>query len=346
MLFGFFRSYGFFVTASLFVGCAIGIGVFGGIDLVKAKFAQEFGADTVLGVRRGTEKLMTPEISVPPESGELNGIAVNEPTKDFGTDRESASNIDNDLLKRIETALPKVKKNEGITAESFLVADLDSGSILTERNIEDVLPIASVTKLVRAIVAKERFAEDDPIRISREAVATYGTAGSLVAGEEILVRDLLYALLIESSNDAAEAIAIEAGRIDFLRAMNAFAVTIGMDDTYFKDASGLSPDNRSNARDLLKLARYIMANKKELLSITKTKTYRTKQHVWNNTTLLLALPAYAGGKNGFTDEALRTALSFFDVKGSDGRIHTLVVVVLRSSDREGDGKKLLQQINS
>lgn len=230
-----------------------------------------------------------------------------------------------------------------ISSDAYLVADVERGEILLEKNSASRMHIASISKLITAILATDKYSLDSVLTVSREAVETYGQSGGLQSGERLTLRSLLHALLLESSNDAAEAIAINAGRLNFVRAMNAFAITKGMLDTEFEDPSGLG-DNISTAKDLYILAKYIFEKRHDIIDVTAKKVYSDEGHNWKNPVKLLAYDSYLGGKNGYTDEAGRTSLAFFDLIGSDKKHHTIVVIVLDSENRESDVLNLLEMI--
>jgi D-alanyl-D-alanine carboxypeptidase len=230
---------------------------------------------------------------------------------------------------------------------SFLVGDLDTGQIILEKNSEMVLPIASVSKLMTAVIVKDSFDQHKQVTVTRSSVNTYGSAGGLIAGEKVLVTDLLYPLLMESSNDAAEVFAEGFGRSSFLKKMNLKAHELGMADTTYSDPSGLTYLNVSTVGDLFLLARFIDQKKPELWDITRIREYAILSHKWQNANHQLAKTSFIGGKNGYTDEALRTTVSLFEIplkiKGKATKEKKrIVIVVLKSNDREGDIDKLLR----
>ena len=113
----------------------------------------------------------------------------------------------------------KAKENPSplkISAESYLVADAETGEVLLEKNADTVHPMASVSKLLTAIVSKDHIDTRHQAVVSKDSYNTYGAEGELSTGEKILVSDLFYPLLMESSNDAAEVLADDYGRDNFL----------------------------------------------------------------------------------------------------------------------------------
>ncbi|MEO8637425.1 MAG: serine hydrolase [Candidatus Taylorbacteria bacterium] len=253
----------------------------------------------------------------------------------FDTNEAVAGADEKNLIKKIEESLPK-KIELKTTAFSYVAADLDSGEIFLEKNKDEVLPIASVTKLVTAYVSLQNLKQDEIITIPKSATDTYGETGELKSGEKIRVGDLLYPLLFESSNDAAETLARIHGRVAFLDAMNEAVLAMGATHTAFSDASGLSPRNTSTSLDLFKIAEFIYKKEKIIFDITKLSSYTTKTHTWTNSALFLRVPSYLGGKNGYTDEADRTAVSLWNIPQKNGVNRNVVVVVLKSEDRNTD----------
>lgn len=234
-------------------------------------------------------------------------------------------------------------------ALSYLVADVDTGEIILEKNSDMVLPIASISKLLTALVAKDLFDPHESILVSKSSIDTYGTSGGLFLGEKILVLDLFYPLLMESSNDAAEVFARAEDRTKFLSQLNQKAIELQMLKTSFEDPSGLSSRNVSTAQDLLKLVQHIDKNHKDIWDITRVKEHAILKHKWQNGNNQLKKSYFIGGKNGFTDEALKTTVSVFDIPfvlkdKTEKQKRKIAVVVLRSNDRDGDVDKLLRFI--
>lgn len=170
-----------------------------------------------------------------------------------------------------------------LQAGAYLVADVESGDILLSKNMDAKLPIASVSKLVTALTSLEAVSQSQTTTLSASAINTYGTSGHLSVGEQINTGELLYPLLLESSNDAAEAIANHYGRNRFIEQMNNKVKMMGLLDTSFDDPSGLSPFNISTAKDLFKLAKYIYKNKTQIIDIALLDSYVSKQSSLNHT---------------------------------------------------------------
>ncbi|MEK9177900.1 MAG: serine hydrolase [Patescibacteria group bacterium] len=246
-----------------------------------------------------------------------------------------------DLINAATLALPLGADNR-VTADGYIVKNLTvGGSVVIEHNSDKSMPIASLSKLVTAIVARQLIDPNKKITLTKEITATYGNTAQFRTGETFLAKDLYYPLLMISSNDAAEAFARNYGRKAFLQSMNDFVQSIGAYRTYFADPSGLSPDNVSTANDLAIILNWIRLNDPEILNITKLKAKNIKLHTWVNPTHFLSWSNYLGGKNGYTPEANRTGVALFTM-GS--RKNVYVIVVLGSAMRDADMVKLLRKI--
>lgn len=250
---------------------------------------------------------------------------------------------------------PKIKPSVPrpyITAESYLVANLVTGEKYIDFNSDKVFPIASVSKLYTALVVHHLFDLQKDIEINQNALDAYGDAGHLVLGEKFKPDELLHVLLLESSNDAAVAFADSFGYKDFMEQMNAFAQEIGMHNTKFKDSSGLSPDNVSNASDLLTLTKYLYASEKGILDISKryqidiaTTTDHGYHHLININPFSMR-EDFIGGKTGRTQQAKEAMVSLFNQE-INGTVYPIAIIVLRSDygEREINTEKLLGQFN-
>ncbi len=238
-----------------------------------------------------------------------------------------------------------------LTTNTYLIFDLETGdviNILKNRNIDNsnkILPIASITKLMTAVVALENIPKDDQVYINWESVKVYGEQGSLKEGDSYEVWDLIHAMLLESSNDAAEALAIQYGRPDFIELMNKKAEEIGMVSTFYFDASGLSFKNVSTVSDLSKLAQYIEKEHSIIWDITRLKNYRKDNRIWYNNNHFAGDANYYGGKNGYIDEAKKTLISIFELPISpNNELRKVGAVLLYSDDASSDMEKISSYI--
>jgi D-alanyl-D-alanine carboxypeptidase len=241
-----------------------------------------------------------------------------------------------------------------LSAGAYSVTDLESNETIVGKNDQKILPIASITKLMTALVAQEMLPSDQVVTISSSAYNTYGNTGNLRVGEKLTVKNLFYPLLLSSSNDAAEALAEAVGRERFLAEMNNRAKKLGLTNTFFADPSGLSPANTSTTADLAKLANYLYHYQPNILAITREKSYKLGRHTWTNLNNISLMSNYLGGKNGYTEEANRTLVSIFQVPITststagttmgEKKSRLLALVLLQSSDRKGDARGLLNYL--
>jgi D-alanyl-D-alanine carboxypeptidase len=237
-----------------------------------------------------------------------------------------------------------------VSAEAYLVGNLDTGEIYIKHNEESVFPIASISKLITAMVSRRNMSRNQKITITQSMLDAYGEAGHLELGESFTMSELMYPLLLESSNDAAEALAQSYGYENFIKKMNVLTANLGMSKTAFQDASGLSPGNVSTAEDLFALARYIYLTEKPLLEITRKSVVNLASttdhgpHTFHSINPFPLDPNFLGGKTGRTTEAKESMLSLFRYnKGL--KSYPVAIIVLRSEfrDREIDSSILFEQ---
>ncbi len=232
-----------------------------------------------------------------------------------------------------------------LTDAASLVADLTSGTSFASANGDARWPTASIAKLMTATVVEDKLnvatATATAITITENMFAADVTEQALVVGGRYAVSDLLRAILLPSSNVAAEALASFYGREAFLAEMNARAAVWGMNNTHFDDPSGISAGDESTANDLLKLAEKLYADYPQILRITRTPQATITEENSGKKILLKSINEFAGdadfvgGKTGYTDQADGNLLSVFRNGGKP-----LVVIVLGSSARFDDTKAL------
>ncbi len=215
----------------------------------------------------------------------------------------------------------------------------DNLKILFGENIHKVKSVASISKIMTAIIAIESGKIDDTIVIDEEVIKAYGSAIYIQPGEEIKLLDLIYGLMLRSGNDAALAISkYVSGSVDeFVLNMNKKAKRIGMKNTTFHNPSGLDNvvGNYSTAYDMAVLTSYAMKNE-IYQKIVKTKKHVVKTnknvYIWTNKNKLLTLYKYAtGGKTGFTEKAKRTLVTTASYKNLN-----LVAVTLNDGNDFND----------
>jgi len=203
------------------------------------------------------------------------------------------------------------------TSKSSIVMDMDSGRVLYEKNADEQRLIASITKIMTAVIAIENGNLDEEVTVGEEVLTMYGSNIYIELGEKMTLRNLLYGLMLRSGNDAAIVIAYYIGGDEesFVKLMNDKAKEIGMTNTVYRNSHGLDEvtQNYSTARDMALLSIY--ANKidsyKEIVATKKwTVQSDKKSYVWNNRNKLLYSYKYAtGGKTGYTPSAGRTLVT-------------------------------------
>lgn len=272
------------------------------------------------------------------------------------------------IQKTIKTApretLP-VKKQEAkeieISAKSVLVFDFKQDFFLYEKNTHEQRPIASLTKLVTAAIALDYSKLDEVVSISKNAVNVEGNSGFLKEKELLTIYDLLAAALLESSNDAAYALAEYTGNKlipnqetssasvkTFVRAMNQKFSDLGLVNSNFTDPSGLEDSKSfSTAYDFANFIKYLRNNPNYdvIWEVLKLKTYETRSniasHEFKSTNSLLdKLDGVIGGKTGYTDNALGNLLLV--LAGPNNT--EIIYLVMGSDDRFGEMRKLIDWV--
>lgn len=225
------------------------------------------------------------------------------------------------------------------SAKSAILMEADSGAIVYEKNAYEMLPMASTTKIMTAIVAIESCDLDKFVEITADAVGIEGSSLYLKEGERYTMRDLIYGLMLQSANDAAVAIAIDcAGSIEgFADLMNRKANELGLSNTHFMNPNGLDSEGHyTTAFDLARIAIYGLKNP-EFAKIVSTKQYKIGDKVVvNHNKLLRIYDGCVGVKTGFTKKSGRCLVSAAERDGVK-----LVCVTLADGDDWGDHTSLL-----
>ncbi len=260
------------------------------------------------------------------------------------------------LLRQIETIKREISviqnliRNANLRQSSAAVAhmavDLSDRTVISEKNPDLVRPIASVTKLMSAMIATENLSSSDEITLTPEMLRPYGSSPVLFPGAKVTVDDLVKASLIQSTNDASEALTFFMERGVFVDLMNKKAKEIGMENTVFHDAHGLNPANRSTARDLTKLISYAVENHPDIFAITKNNDFwlpdpagrMLKFYNMNN---FYYLSGFIGGKTGYLPEARQTLASVFEING-----RPTIIILLGSDNRQADFFSILRMISN
>ncbi len=235
-------------------------------------------------------------------------------------------------------------KGPEITATHYLVADVESNSILASSDLDAVAPIASVTKLMTALVAAEHINLDDTVYVSQERYVTT-LIPRLQGRNYVSMYSLLQLLLVESSNEAAEVIATQVGRERFIELMNEKALALGLLHTTFADPSGLEDENVSTVSDLLRLVQYIHHNRSFILELTHDQNLPTAYAggqfgELENFNVVEDDETFIGGKIGETMAAGQTSVSLHELD-INGTKRTLAFIILGSKERNDDVHRLL-----
>lgn len=237
------------------------------------------------------------------------------------------------------TQLPSVSAQSAILIESI------SGEVAYEKNAHTRMPMASTTKIMTAIVAMELGDPTMMVEIPREAVGVEGSSIYLYEGERLSLEHLLYALLLESANDAAVAIAVAlSGTEDaFVEKMNQKAEALGLSDTHFTNPHGLDHEEHyTSAADLARLAAYCIHNElfRTIVSTRRITIPLNDQEgarlLLNHNRLLRSYDGTIGLKTGFTKRSGRCLVSAAERDGV-----TMIAVTLNAPDDWNDHRNML-----
>jgi D-alanyl-D-alanine carboxypeptidase (penicillin-binding protein 5/6) len=231
-------------------------------------------------------------------------------------------------------------------AQAAILYDAESGRVLFEKRADDEMLIASLTKIMTAIVAIENGRLDELVTVGPHAVGVEGSSIYLKEGEKIPLETLLYGLMLRSGNDAAVAIAEHVGGSveGFVHMMNEKAEYLGLEHTHFANPHGLDAEGHySSARDLAVLTAYALKNPvfKEIVK-TEVKTVPWPGEKWHrkfyNKNKMLRFYQWADGvKTGYTKRAKRTLVASATRDGQQ-----LITVTLNDGDDWKDSMMMLE----
>lgn len=233
-----------------------------------------------------------------------------------------------------------------ISAKSVLVYDFTTARTLYTLNQNKKMPMASLTKIMTAIIALENRKTDDKYIVSKSDLVGENSMG-LTPGEILSLEELLYGLVLVSGNDAAEVLASNhvGGRIGFIETMNNKAKSLGLLNTNFTNPTGLEGEGNqyTTAYDLLVMTNYALLEFplfREVASTFRHDIYATDSHkaffLENETNLLTSYPGVKGVKTGYTPEAGLCLVTYLEYGG-----HKLIGVLLGSNNRRQEMKELL-----
>ena len=232
-----------------------------------------------------------------------------------------------------------------VTGHSWLVENGATGEVLLAHDARQRFAVASITKLMTVLLTLEHTHLNDVVTVAPEAAAVGESSAGLEAGERLTVRELLEAALIQSANDAADALAFYVGRGSesrFVAMMNARARRLGLRETHFVRPDGLdAPGHVSSAHDVVFLARLLM-HRPIVRQIVRQRAATISGghtlHTWND--LLYSYPGIYGVKTGHTSNA-----GWSEVAAARRRGVSIYAVLLGSPDRDTRNADLVKLLN-
>lgn len=234
-----------------------------------------------------------------------------------------------------------------VTARAAVAVEAETGRVLYEKNADEVLPMASTTKIMTALVVLENAELSDVVEIDGRMAGIEGSSMNLDAGEELTVEQLLYGLMLRSGNDAAVALAIHVsgGVEEFVEKMNARAAEMGLTHTHFCNPHGLPAEgHETTARELARIAAEAWKHE-DFRRIVGTKSvtvpWKGREYdraMKNKNKLLTLLPGGNGIKTGYTRAAGRCL-----VGGAERDGMQLITVVLNAPDMWNDTIRIMEE---
>lgn len=221
-----------------------------------------------------------------------------------------------------------------VTAGSWLVFDLERGEVIYSYQDQEVRPVASITKLPAAKIFADKNDVWATTSITWSDLNHYGRAGKLSYGEVYNYHTLFFPLLLESSNDTAAV--LEREHSNLVADMNQYAQSLGLSNTVFTDASGLSLTNVSTAREIKSLLQDIFAANRHLVDISSLQSYLVPTKGWINNSPFALEDGYLGGKHGYLPEANKTAAVIFKEQLASGNSRIIGYVLLGSENLKQD----------
>ncbi len=235
-----------------------------------------------------------------------------------------------------------------ITAKAAFLVDTKTGQVLYDKNAHEKLPIASLVKVMTALIALEHKSLDDQYVVSQRAADMEPDKMLLIPGERLTLKELLYGIFLISANDAAEVLAqgTTGDLKEFIKLMNDKTLQLGMKNTHIVNPTGLDEDGQnsySTAYDMAILARYAIRNYPVLVEISKTEHIfieGTPQHqdydMYSGINLITTYPGVLGFKTGYTPEAGLVLITLARKNGQE-----VLGVILGSENRRDEARELL-----
>lgn len=324
---GFLRQAIVFLALALIIASAFYAG-----SIQKSALSESIDQSTITA-----DQIVTANLRQIEDDNQANLIAINHPGAVLGDQDPpiiSDENSIQDILDKQEEEKEALEEKVE-TPFAILVKAMDESGPRFSKNAQKRWPIASITKLITAVVALENLPEQDLVAISQNAQDAEGDAAGIRSGQFYTLEDLVKMMLTVSSNDAAVAVADWIGADNFKNLMQEKALSIGMNDTTFMEPTGLSYLNQSSAEDVFKLVNYIYINYPEVLNYSTKRQSQMIEHTSGQLKTLGTINDFAGredflgGKTGYTDEAGGNLVSVF--KDKNGM--PVVIVVFGSNIR-------------
>jgi len=234
-----------------------------------------------------------------------------------------------------------------ISAKSFLISDLRTHEVILEKNADEPLPMASITKLMTGVVASELIYLERSIKISSKMLESAYESFPFSPEKRYTAFELFYPLLMQSSNGAANALASFIGQGEFVKKMNDKAISLGMIDSSFQDPSGIGDMNISTTHDISRLLQYIYYKRNFIFDITKGKKFinfgPVELHTITNFNDFYENENLLGAKTGKTNKAKETLATVWNFKTPKGDV-PISIIVFGSDNRRADVQKLVDWV--
>lgn len=242
---------------------------------------------------------------------------------------------------------------------SYILADVDTGKILEEYNIDEVVEIASISKLMSYVVVMDsvrngEISLEDVVVIDKDTARINGSSFKLKEGEMFTVKELLEAAIVISGNDATYASAKYLGGTEknFANMMNKKAKEIGLENAFFYNSTGLpiypqDVQNTMTTRELFQLSKYILKNYPEIIDISKVKAISMVDRdffQWNTNPLIPKIDEVDGLKTGFTNRAGYCHVSTFKEEAKKGEREELRLISIVMGAEDIDMRNVMSEI--
>lgn len=281
-------------------------------------------------------------------------------SKQDATNKQKEDDAKNLALKEKEQRYKAPYKNPPpeVSARAYAVVSLSSDLTMYTKNPDEKLPIASITKIMTAIVALQEYDLNKPVVMPERCTKLAAARVGIKPNDVLTMEDMLFGLLVKSGADAACAISNSTDEAEFVSKMNQKAKELGLQHTNFINEIGFDSLNEENinnqvssVNDILKMSKYALKfSAFRKIVGTKTVTLKTlnvnsqnlptSYSIENTNDLLFSIPGTVGIKTGFTEEA-RGCLSYL----YENRGQEILIVILGSEDRFKDTKALLDWAN-